>query len=97
LTVTEKEPGAWGYNWATLSLGDKIKRPCPPGWGLDATLMTLPCKKNIIMKSREMKTGCNLAESYKEGHGSKGAVSTMTISSSDYIVSEGRMINERVV
>jgi hypothetical protein len=41
-----------------------------------------------------MKTGCNLAESYKEGHGSKRAVLTMMMnSSSDYIVSEGR-INE---
>jgi hypothetical protein len=36
--------------------------------------VTLPCKKFIVAKSKEVKTGSNLAESYKEGYGSKRAV-----------------------
>jgi hypothetical protein len=35
---------------------------------LDALL----CKENQVAKSVEVKTGCNLAESFKEGYGSKG-------------------------
>jgi hypothetical protein len=27
----------------------------PPGWGLDARLMILPCKKINVVKSKEMK------------------------------------------
>jgi hypothetical protein len=34
---------------------------------LDSRLTTLLCKKNIVAKSKEVKTGYNLAESYKEG------------------------------
>jgi hypothetical protein len=34
-------------------------------------------KKNIIAKSKEVKTGCNLAESSKESNGSKRAVLPM--------------------
>jgi hypothetical protein len=41
---------------------------------LDARLTTLLCKKYILVKSKEVKTGCNLAESCNEGYGSKGAV-----------------------
>jgi hypothetical protein len=42
---------------------------------LDARLTTLLCKKkNIVAKSKEVKTGCNLAESSKEGCGSKRTV-----------------------
>jgi hypothetical protein len=33
--------------------------------------MTLLCKKFIVMKSKEVKTECTLAESSKEGCGSK--------------------------
>jgi hypothetical protein len=39
--------------------------------------MILLCKKNVL-KSKEMKTGSNFAESSKEGSGSKRAVLTMT-------------------
>jgi hypothetical protein len=45
--------------------------------GLDARLTTLLCKKKIVAKSKEVKSGCNLAESSKKGYGSKGAVSPM--------------------
>jgi hypothetical protein len=33
--------------------------------------MTLLCKKMIAAKSKEVKTGSNLAESSKEGYGSE--------------------------
>jgi hypothetical protein len=37
--------------------------------------MTVLCKKKtIVMKPKEVKTGLNLAESSKEGYGSKRAV-----------------------
>jgi hypothetical protein len=39
---------------------------------LDARLKTLLCK-NLIVASREVKTGCSLPGSSKEGSGSKGA------------------------
>jgi hypothetical protein len=29
----EKGTRAWGYNWATMFLGDFIRGPDPPGWG----------------------------------------------------------------
>jgi hypothetical protein len=45
---------------------------------LDATLTTLLCKK-IVMKFKEAKTGCKLAESSKKGFGSKRAVLSMII------------------
>jgi hypothetical protein len=44
---------------------------------LDARPTTLPCKQIIVAKSKEVKTGCNLAESSKEGYGSKRAVLPM--------------------
>jgi hypothetical protein len=34
---------------------------------VDTRLTTLLCKK-IVRKSREVKTGCNLAESFREGY-----------------------------
>jgi hypothetical protein len=37
---------------------------------LDAGLTTLLCKKIIVTKSEEVKTGRHLAESSKEGYGS---------------------------
>jgi hypothetical protein len=37
--------------------------------GLDTRLTTLVFKKIIVAKSKEMKTGRNLAEPYKEGYG----------------------------
>jgi hypothetical protein len=40
--MMKKEPGAWVYNWGTLSLDDiNTERPGPLGWGLDARLTTL--------------------------------------------------------
>jgi hypothetical protein len=44
---------------------------------LDAGLTSLLCKKIIVAKSKEVKTGCNLAESCKEGCGSKRDVFPM--------------------
>jgi hypothetical protein len=41
---------------------------------LDARLMTLLCKKIIVMKSKEVETGSNMTESSKEGFSSKRAV-----------------------
>jgi hypothetical protein len=46
---------------------------------LDPKLATLLCKKIIVAKSKEVKTGCNLAESSKEGYGSKRAVLLMIL------------------
>jgi hypothetical protein len=52
----KREPGAWGYNWATLFLGDINTETSPPGLGLDARLMTLLCKKITVVKSKEVKS-----------------------------------------
>jgi hypothetical protein len=38
--------------------------------------MAMLCKKITAAKSKEVKTGCNLAESSKEGYGSKRAVAS---------------------
>jgi hypothetical protein len=43
--------------------------PGPPTWGLDARQSTLLCKQIIVAKSKEVKTGCSLAEPSKEGYG----------------------------
>jgi hypothetical protein len=40
---------------------------------LGAKLTTLLCIKIIVMKSKEVKTGCNLSEICTEGYGSKRA------------------------
>jgi hypothetical protein len=44
------------------------------GGGLDSRLMTLLCKKNIVAKSKAVKTGCNQPESFKKCYGTKRAV-----------------------
>jgi hypothetical protein len=41
--------------------------------------------KGIVAKSKEMKTGCNLAESSKEGYGSKRAVLPMMIKYGEFL------------
>jgi hypothetical protein len=41
---------------------------------LDPRLKALLCKKILVAKSEEMKTESDLAESFMEGYGSKGAV-----------------------
>jgi hypothetical protein len=38
---------------------------------LDTRLKILLCKKKYCAKSKEVKTGCKLAEYFKEGRGSK--------------------------
>jgi hypothetical protein len=59
-------------HWGTLT-----QITDPPGWGLESRLTTLFCKRNIVAKSKEVKSGCNLAVSSKEGYGSKSAVLPM--------------------
>jgi hypothetical protein len=71
------ESSAWGYNWATLSLGDRVQGHGPSGCELGARLTTLLCKQIIATKSKEVKTGCNLAETSKEVYGSKRVVLPM--------------------
>jgi hypothetical protein len=44
---------------------------------LDARLMTLLCKKILVVKSKEAKTRCSVVESSKKGCGSKRAVLPM--------------------
>jgi hypothetical protein len=54
-----------------------MQRPGRPGWGLDARLTTLLCKKIIVAKSKEVKTAPNLAESSKKAYGSERAMMIM--------------------
>jgi hypothetical protein len=49
-----------------------MQGPGPPGWGLDARLTALFCKQIIVTKSKDVKTGCSMSESSKEGYGSNG-------------------------
>jgi hypothetical protein len=44
---------------------------------LDAGLTTLLCKQITVAKCEEVKTGCNLSNSPKEGYGSERAVLSM--------------------
>jgi hypothetical protein len=39
---------------------------------LDARLKILLCKKNIVTKSKEVKAGCNLAETSRKAMAQKG-------------------------
>jgi hypothetical protein len=64
--VEDDEKGTRRCHWWT-----QIQDLSPPGWGLDARLMTLLCMQIIVTKSKKVKTGCNLAESSMEGCGSK--------------------------
>jgi hypothetical protein len=57
--------------------GPKIQGPGTSGWGLNTRLMTLLCKKITVVQSKEVKTRCNLAESFMEDYGSKCALLTM--------------------
>jgi hypothetical protein len=59
----EKETGCLGYKWANLSVGGINTGTCFP------RLTTFACKEIIVAKSKEMKTGCSLAESSKESCG----------------------------
>jgi hypothetical protein len=62
--ATKREPGAYGCNWATPSLGNVNTETWSPRLGgrTQGCRTTLLSKKNVI-KSKEVKTGCNLAES----------------------------------
>jgi hypothetical protein len=51
-----------------------MQGPALPGWGLDVSLTTLLYNKNIVVKSKEVKTRSNLTKPSKESYGSKGAV-----------------------
>jgi hypothetical protein len=53
--VTNREAGAWGYNWATLSLEEINTETWSPGWGLDARLLTLLRRRTILAKSKKIK------------------------------------------
>jgi hypothetical protein len=49
-----------------------VEHEGPPDWGLDVRLTKLLRKGITVTKSKELKTGCNLAESSKEGYDSNG-------------------------
>jgi hypothetical protein len=70
----KREPGAWAYNWATLSLGDKYTETWSSRLGGWVGLWPCSEKKKTVVTSKEVKTGSNLAELSKEGYGSKTAV-----------------------
>jgi hypothetical protein len=53
----KEEPGAWGYNWTTLLLGDINTETWSSRFGLDARLTTFLWEKIIAVKSKEVKTG----------------------------------------
>jgi hypothetical protein len=61
----EREPGAWGYNWATLPLGHINTVTWTHRLGLDARLTTLLRKKNIVANSKEVKTGWSKSQPAK--------------------------------
>jgi hypothetical protein len=71
----KREPGAWGYNWATLSLAD-INTETWSSWLGGWTQGRRPCfvNKFFVVKSKEVNTGYNLAESSEESYGSETAV-----------------------
>jgi hypothetical protein len=77
LRVTEDndmEPSAWGYNWDTLLLGNINTGTSSSRLGVGRKADTvLYVKKDIVAKFKEVKTGSNLAESFKEACGSKRA------------------------
>jgi hypothetical protein len=61
-----------GISGSSCHWGTKIQGPSHLGWRLDARLTTLLSKNNIVTKYKKVETGCNLAESSKEGYGSEG-------------------------
>jgi hypothetical protein len=44
-----------------------MQAPGPPDGGLNVRPTTFLCKKEIVAKFKEVKIGCSLAESSKEG------------------------------
>jgi SRSO17 transposase len=79
----KREAGAWGYNWATLSLEDLNTETWSSRLGVGRKADDPNLVKIIIVKSKEVKTRwsrqhsrewTNLAESSKESYGSKSSV-----------------------
>jgi hypothetical protein len=61
----ERGPDVWCITEPACHGRTQIQEPSPQGWGLDARLITLLYKKNIVWKSKEVETGRNLAKSSK--------------------------------
>lgn len=62
------EPSVWGYNWATMSLGNINIETWPSRLGDGRKTDRDPLskkKKNIVANSKDVKTGCKLTESSK--------------------------------
>jgi hypothetical protein len=80
------------YNWTYQSLGDINTGTwsSSSGVGRKADDLALQ-KKNIVANSKEVKTRSNLAESSKEGYGSKTAVlpTTMILYKYNYLTYTG--------
>jgi hypothetical protein len=72
------EPGAWGYNWAhPITGGDINTETWPSRLRVGRKADDLVLWKISVAKSKEVKTGCNLAEFSEEGYGSKRAAFPM--------------------
>jgi hypothetical protein len=54
---TKRKPGAWRYNWATLPMRDIITEPWFSRLRVGHRVKTLLCKRIIVAKSKEVKTG----------------------------------------
>jgi hypothetical protein len=73
----KRESGAWGYNWAALSLGDINTETWYSRLGVGHKADDLVLKNIITAKFKEVKTRSNLAKTSKEGCISKRAVLLM--------------------
>jgi hypothetical protein len=60
----KSEPGAWGYIWTTLSLGDINTEHGSPCWMLDARLTTLLFEKITVAKSNEVEIGRPISQKW---------------------------------
>jgi hypothetical protein len=60
-----------GYNLATLSVGGINTETWSSGLGVRRKAKDPVCKRIIVAKCREVKTGCNMVESSGDGCGSK--------------------------
>jgi hypothetical protein len=73
--VAEIKSGACGYNCATLSLGDiNTETWCTSLCVETQEPRSCSVTENILAESKEVKTGCNPAESSKEHYNSKTEV-----------------------
>jgi hypothetical protein len=55
--ATKKEPGGWGYNWATLSLEDINTEAWSSRLGVGQKADDLVVKKITVAKSKGVKPG----------------------------------------